>query len=132
MNKKEKEEFVERMKTTQSIHLTGIADLMGLSWGDVKKEIIQDEKFRAKIEEVVERFKYEIYQQAFERATGRRALRQSFDLSTVRAMLNLLSSGEIIPGSEPKSPAPKGATSDLDLLERIGLGDPPNTSEELP
>lgn len=134
MTREQKEEFIRRMKVGQTIHLMSVSDTMGLSWGDVVKEIRIDNVFRQEIEEILERFKYDIYQSAFEKATGRKAVRQSFDLSTARSMLVLLSSGELIPGSgvKPKD-QPPAQGGELDLLERIGISlTPANPDNPVP
>lgn len=131
MTREQKEEFIRRMKVGQTIHLMSVADTMGLLWVDVVREIRIDDKFKKEIEELLERFKYDIYQSAFEKATGRKAVRQSFDLSTARSMLVLLSSGELIPGSgvKPKD-QPSIQGGELDLLERIGITIPANPPSE--
>lgn len=123
MNKTQKDLFLETIIRTQSIHLPAVSTIVGVEWEEVKKTILADAKFRKGIEDIFEKFKYEVYQALFSRGLGKTAVKGSLDLPAAKATLALLDSGALLPGSSPKSnpldDEPK--TSGPSLMERIGL-----------
>lgn len=125
MNKEQKNEFIRFIIEKETVHFPALCKIMGLEWGDVKTAIASDEQFRREIENQLEKFKFEIYQQCFSRALGRNSVKGAVDLTAIKAALSLIDSGVLVPGSEPSKKASFGGelgdSSGPDLLERIGL-----------
>lgn len=121
--------FIETLKRTESVHLVAIAKLLNFSWRDVKHTIQYDIEFRERLQEWLESLKYEIFQGCIERATGKKVVKGSFDLSTAKAALALIESGALIPfedeNKDKKEPS-RPASNALSLLERIGISSLPS------